>query len=78
MSYADAIEEGRDLVAAARDRELPPVEFRDKEVARVLEAFEKRRSVLLVGAPGVGKTAVVHGVARELAKREDHAIVGGG
>jgi ATP-dependent Clp protease ATP-binding subunit ClpC len=74
VSYANALEEGRDLVAAARDRELPAVEFRDAEVARILEAFERKRSVLIVGPPGVGKTAVVHGLAAEMARTGNGAI----
>ncbi|HTM23247.1 MAG TPA: AAA family ATPase [Kofleriaceae bacterium] len=62
--YAQALErEGRDLVEAARKAELRPVWFRETEIGRILGHLDARRSVLVTGAPGVGKTAVIHGTA---------------
>ena len=67
--YDNALaEDGRDLVDAARDGELPPVDFRDELVKQVAELLERKKSVLLVGPSGVGKTAVVHAVAQRMAK----------
>jgi ATP-dependent Clp protease ATP-binding subunit ClpC len=68
--YANALaQDGRDLVAAARDGELPSVDFRDEDVQAVLDLLDKGRSVLLVGPDGVGKTAIVHGVAKAMSAR---------
>jgi len=61
---------GRDLTRAVRRGELPPVFGRDREVLGVLHALARspRRSPVLVGEPGVGKTAVVHALARHAAE----------
>src|SRR5688500_15895215 len=65
--YEGALQrEGRDLLAAVRAGELPPVQFRDEEARAGFGHLERGRSVLLVGADGIGKTAVVHAVARRL------------
>ncbi len=70
-NYANALaQDGRDLVAAARDGELPWVDFRDEDVQAVLDLLDKGRSVLLVGPDGVGKTSIVHGVARAMFERD--------
>src|ERR1700761_8312395 len=61
-NYENVVEEGIDLVEAAKG--LPEACFRDREVKSVIEALEQNRSVLLVGPPGVGKSAVIHAVAR--------------
>ena len=67
--YSNALaEDGRDLVDAARDGELPPADFRDGLTKQVLELLERKKSVLLVGPDGVGKTAVIHGVAQEMTR----------
>ena len=67
--YSNALtEDGRDLVDAARDGELPPADFRDELVKQVIELLERKKSVLLVGPDGVGKTAVVHAVAQRMAE----------
>lgn len=69
-NYAESLNtEARDLVQAARDGQLADVLFRDSLVRDVLEHLDAGRSVLLVGESGVGKTAVVHAVAREMARR---------
>ncbi len=60
---------GIDLVAEAKRQTLPPVAFRDDLIERVLGYLDSGRSVLLTGVPGVGKTAVIHGVARAMNAR---------
>jgi ATP-dependent Clp protease ATP-binding subunit ClpC len=56
---------GRDLTADARDGRLDPVIGRDAEVAQVLEVLSRRskNNPVLIGDPGVGKTAIVEGIA---------------
>jgi ATP-dependent Clp protease ATP-binding subunit ClpA len=74
-TYEEALErDARNLVAAARVGELPTVDFREAEIAAVLEQLDKKRSVLLVGPTGVGKTAVISGVAQAMAARDEGAI----
>ena len=60
---------GRDLTAAAAAGELDPVIGRDDEIAQVLEVLARRtkNNPVLVGDPGVGKTAVVEGIAQRIA-----------
>jgi len=60
---------GRDLTAAARDRRLDPVIGRDEEIDQVLEVLARRtkNNPVLVGDPGVGKTAIVEGIAQRIA-----------
>ncbi|MCK6505159.1 AAA family ATPase [Myxococcota bacterium] len=66
--YSDALaRESRDLLAAARQGALQRPRFRQDEIARVLALLSSGRSVLLVGPAGVGKTAVVQGLAGALA-----------
>ena len=53
----------------ARQNRIPPVHGRDKEIQQVLEILchrERSNSVMLIGEPGVGKTAIVEGLARRL------------
>jgi ATP-dependent Clp protease ATP-binding subunit ClpC len=61
-------EQGRDLTAAARDGRLPAVIGREMEIRAVMKTLIRRLkgNPLLLGEPGVGKTAVVEGVARRL------------
>lgn len=69
--YTKSLEnEARDLVQASRDGQLADVLFRDRLADEVLEHLDAGRSVLLVGESGVGKTAVVHAVARKMARRK--------
>ncbi|HVE85623.1 MAG TPA: AAA family ATPase, partial [Myxococcales bacterium] len=60
--------EGRNLTALARAGKLDPVIGRGKEIEEVIDILGKRRTnnPVLVGEPGVGKTAVVEGVAQRL------------
>ena len=60
---------GRDLTDLARKGKLDPVIGRDDEIRRVLQVLERRtkNNPVLIGDPGVGKTAVVEGIARRIA-----------
>jgi len=59
---------GRDLTADARDGKLDPVIGRDAEVRRVVQVLARRtkNNPVLIGEPGVGKTAVVEGLAQRI------------
>jgi len=63
---------GKDLTALARERKLDPVIGRDDEIRRVLQILSRRtkNNPVLIGEPGVGKTAVVEGLALRLAIRD--------
>ncbi len=67
-----AEEFGRDLVALARMGRLPPVTGREKEMRQLEEILLSclKPNALLVGEPGVGKTAIVEGLAQRIAKGE--------
>jgi ATP-dependent Clp protease ATP-binding subunit ClpB len=56
---------GRDLVEQARDGKLDPVIGRDEEIRRVIQVLSRRtkNNPVLIGEPGVGKTAIVEGLA---------------
>ncbi len=58
----------RDLTEVARKGELDPVVGRDREIRRVTQVLSRRRknNPVLIGDPGVGKTAVVEGLARRI------------
>lgn len=62
--YDNALQEGRDLTDAARS--FPPTLFREELIARVVKSVAARRSLLLVGASGIGKTSIVHALATHL------------
>jgi ATP-dependent Clp protease ATP-binding subunit ClpB len=59
---------GRDLTADARDGSLDPVIGRDAEIRRVVQVLSRRtkNNPVLIGEPGVGKTAVVEGLAQRI------------
>jgi len=59
---------GIDLTAAARDGKLDPVIGRDAEIRRVVQVLSRRtkNNPVLIGEPGVGKTAVVEGLAQRI------------
>ena len=60
---------GNDLTAAARDGKIDPVIGRDAEIRRVIQVLSRRtkNNPVLIGEPGVGKTAVVEGLAQRIA-----------
>ena len=62
---------GTDLTAAAADGTLDPVTGRDREIDRVIEILcrRKKNNPMIVGDPGVGKTALAEGIARRIADR---------
>ncbi|MDR2322094.1 ATP-dependent Clp protease ATP-binding subunit [Microbacterium sp. NPDC089698] len=61
---------GRNLTQAARDNKLDPVIGREKEIERVMQILSRRskNNPVLIGEPGVGKTAVVEGLAQAIVK----------
>ncbi len=61
---------GRDLTALAKQRKLDPVIGRDEEIRRVIQILSRRtkNNPVLIGDPGVGKTAVVEGLAVRIAQ----------
>jgi ATP-dependent Clp protease ATP-binding subunit ClpB len=60
---------GRDLTAMAQQGKLDPVIGRDEEIRRVIQVLSRRtkNNPVLIGEPGVGKTAIVEGLARRIA-----------
>jgi ATP-dependent Clp protease ATP-binding subunit ClpB len=62
----------RDLTAEARDGSLDPVIGRDEEVRRVIQVLSRRtkNNPVLIGDPGVGKTAIVEGLAQRIVARD--------
>jgi ATP-dependent Clp protease ATP-binding subunit ClpC len=63
---------GRNLTQAAREGKLDPVIGREKEIERVMQVLSRRtkNNPVLIGEPGVGKTAVVEGLAQGIVKAE--------
>ena len=61
---------GRNLTQAARDGKLDPVIGRAKEIERVMQVLSRRtkNNPVLIGEPGVGKTAVVEGLAQDIVR----------
>ncbi len=59
---------GRDLTQAARQQKLDPVIGRDDEIRRVIQVLSRRtkNNPVLIGEPGVGKTAIVEGLAQRI------------
>lgn len=59
---------GQDLTAKAKEGKLDPVIGRDEEIRRVVEILSRRKknNPVLIGEPGVGKTAIVEGLARRI------------
>lgn len=72
-STEDALEKfGIDLTAAAREGRLDPVIGRDTEIRRVIQVLSRRtkNNPVLIGDPGVGKTAVVEGLATRIIEND--------
>ncbi|WP_343232831.1 MULTISPECIES: ATP-dependent chaperone ClpB [unclassified Tsukamurella] len=69
-SYEALDKYGRDLVAAARSGDLDPVIGRDAEIRRVIQILSRKtkNNPVLIGEPGVGKTAVVEGLAQRIVR----------
>ena len=68
----DIREFGHDLTEAAREGKLDPVIGRDMEIARVIEILGRRKknNPMLIGEPGVGKSAIIEGIALRIASGE--------
>ncbi|HZR21952.1 MAG TPA: ATP-dependent chaperone ClpB [Vicinamibacterales bacterium] len=63
---------GRDLTELARKGKLDPVIGRDEEIRRVIQVLSRRtkNNPVLIGEPGVGKTAIVEGLARRIVDKD--------
>lgn len=63
---------GRDLTKLAKENKIDPVIGRDKEIQRVVQILSRRtkNNPVLIGEPGVGKTAIAEGLALKISKNE--------
>lgn len=68
---------GTDLTQAARDGKLDPVVGREKEIERIAQILSRRKknNPILIGEPGVGKTAIVEGLAQRIAEHKISAML---
>jgi ATP-dependent Clp protease ATP-binding subunit ClpB len=69
-TYQSLEKYGRDLTKAARQGKLDPVIGRDEEIRRTIQVLSRRtkNNPVLIGEPGVGKTAIVEGLAQRIAR----------
>ena len=69
-TYQSLEKYGRDLTKAARDGKLDPVIGRDEEIRRVIQVLSRRtkNNPVLIGEPGVGKTAIAEGLAQRIVR----------
>ena len=67
-TYESLEKYGRDLTASAREGKLDPVIGRDEEIRRTIQILSRRtkNNPVLIGEPGVGKTAIVEGLAQRI------------
>jgi ATP-dependent Clp protease ATP-binding subunit ClpB len=67
-TYESLEKYGRDLTAAAKEGQLDPVIGRDEEIRRTIQILSRRtkNNPVLIGEPGVGKTAIVEGLAQRI------------
>jgi ATP-dependent Clp protease ATP-binding subunit ClpB len=70
VTYEALEKYGRDLVADARDGRMDPVIGRDAEIRRVIQILSRKtkNNPVLIGDPGVGKTAIVEGLAQRIVR----------
>ncbi|MBI2372763.1 MAG: ATP-dependent chaperone ClpB [Deltaproteobacteria bacterium] len=70
QSYEALSKYGQDLVALAREGKLDPVIGRDEEIRRVIRILSRKtkNNPVLIGEPGVGKTAIVEGLAQRIVR----------
>jgi Holliday junction DNA helicase RuvB subunit len=70
---------GRDLTRLAEEGKLDPVIGRDREIERVAQVLSRRKknNPVLIGEPGVGKTAIVEGLARRIVQRKVSRVLFG-
>src|SRR5207248_9277095 len=68
---------GRDLVEMARQGKIDPVIGRDEEIRRTIQVLSRRtkNNPVLIGEPGVGKTAIVEGLAIRILNRDVPAVL---
>jgi ATP-dependent Clp protease ATP-binding subunit ClpB len=71
-TYQSLEKYGRDLTRLARQNRLDPVIGRDEEIRRVIQVLSRRtkNNPVLIGDPGVGKTAIVEGLAQRIGRAE--------
>ena len=63
---------GRDICQSVRDGKIDPVIGRDEEIRKVIQVLARKtkNNVILLGEPGVGKTAIVEGLAERIVKND--------
>ena len=63
---------GRDITSLAREKKLDPVIGREREIERVVQILSRRKknNPVLIGEPGIGKTAIVEGLAQKIVEKE--------
>ncbi|TYR79528.1 ATP-dependent chaperone ClpB [Priestia megaterium] len=72
VTYEALAKYGRDLVAEVREGKIDPVIGRDSEIRRVVRILSRKtkNNPVLIGEPGVGKTAIVEGLAQRIVRRD--------